>query len=142
MSAPESNAKQVSPRKQWAKFYLMLSPLIVFLLVVLIGLPVFNRYDSTHLVSLECTVAAAYPREGSLRYGGQRVMIETEECGLLSYSRGVNGDNVAEIAEAFEVGQLYDFQVGKLTGGTFKPVKQLWGGSVRAQSYELVAAVK
>lgn len=32
-----------------------------------------------------------------------------------------------------------DFQVGALSGGTFKPVKQLWGGSVSAHSYERVA---
>lgn len=134
-STPESNEKN-SPRKQWAKFYLMISPFVVFLLVILLGLPLFNWYDSSRLISLECTVTDAYPREGSMRYGGQRVVIETQECGLLSYAWGVTSDNVAEVAEGFEVGQLYDFQVGKLTGGTFKTAKQWWGGSVRAHSYE------
>ncbi len=140
MTTPDSSKKQDSPRKQWAKFYLMISPFILFLVGALVGIPLFNHYDSTHLVSLECTVESASPREGSLRFGGQRVQIETQECGLLSYAWGVNGENVAKIADTFEVGELYDFQVGKLTGGTFKPVKQLWGGSVRAHSYELLTA--
>jgi hypothetical protein len=86
---------------------------------VIAGGPLWHSYDKSHMISITCTVESAQGEIGSSTSGKgigssrDQVKIDTGDCGPLILRQGVTSANKESLAEKFDRGERYRFEIGE-----------------------------
>ena len=108
MPKPEETERGNSARRK-RRIRGVIFGLVVLAVLVMVALPLL---DSVGQRWVQCQVVASNGQQGDMNAtSAWVVVIDTEDCGRLMYSNGVNKDNVEEKAADFEPG-AYEFKMG------------------------------
>ena len=117
---PDGSASGQEPQlRKWIVFGAWILGVIVLASVVFVAPLGLKAYDGAHQITVTCEVSSATAGTAasrSVRGTGasvNEVVIESPDCGRLSWRWGVTDENKRRLAARFTAGQRYRFAVGE-----------------------------
>lgn len=113
MSKSNSPSEGKAPGQRFQRVWKIVGVFVLLSGIFVLFIPL---WASMAVETIRCEVVSAEPRTSS---GGSRgsassagVLVQTSDCGSISFSKGVTFDNRDEVAASFRAGSVYEFDIG------------------------------